>query len=59
MDAVLRVYEKHRWLMRRKHEPGADWFGQAVVDGRSMCFRAEAVEILRAEGPGADYLEPQ
>lgn len=24
-----------------------------------MCFRAKAVEILRAEVPGADYLEPQ
>lgn len=31
MDAVLRVYEKHRWLMRREHEPGEDWFGQAVA----------------------------
>jgi len=43
MDAVLRAYEKHRWLMRREHEPGADWFGQAVAHkGKDVHSQAEA-----------------
>ena len=54
MDAVLRVYEKHRWLMRREHEPGADLFGPAVAHkGKNLRSEAEARGnlLVPAEAP--------